>query len=163
MLNWFAPFACQVTRPTADLELSSLYSTSALVLGRCVQEFAFPAFRFGYTPTRVPAPVWRKVVKNQTLSRFNGPPTAGLMSQIRLIWFGAARPRVFRSSLKLLPCIPVLAKAPVNEPCTSLPPSAGIMFMRTPPVDTVASPDDVSTVISEYWAMLATPCGAGPV
>src|SRR4030095_82304 len=103
------------------------------------------------------------VVKNQSLPRLSGPPTAGLMAHVRLIWLGAARPRVFRSSLKLLPCIPVLAKAPVYDPCTWFPPSAGIMFMRPPPVDTVASPDEVSTVISEYWAMLATPCGAGPV
>ena len=95
-------------------------------------------------------PRYRCATKNHTRSRRIGPPNVALSSQSLSNPAGAGAPRAFRSSVKLLADMPLVAKLPKNDPVNLLPPSRGTMLTLTPPLDVSAEIAPVSKEIS--WA-----------
>jgi len=73
--------------------------------GAYTHELGLAAFRFAMNPPGLFCqPLWRTVVKNHSLSLRSGPPTPGLKSHSFFMLSAVARPRSFRSDVKLLPC-----------------------------------------------------------
>ena len=66
------------------------------------------------------------------------------------------KPRVFKSSVKLLLCIDSFANDANTIPLKLLPPSLGIRFTRTPPSAASAETPELSIVTSWVLPILGT-------
>ena len=88
-------------------------------------------------------PLNRAVEKNHSRSRNTGPPTAPLLSKMRLTPVAFVMPWSCASWLRLSDCQFPGVKPPNQFPLNWLPPSFGIMLMRSPPVWVSAPCPDV--------------------
>src|SRR5215204_4514338 len=87
--------------------------------------------------------IWRLAErKNHRRSRRIGPPTAPFASHALISSFGSRSPEARSSSVRLLPCIALLAPLKKNEPVKVLPPVRGTTFIVGPPVSASPSPPD---------------------
>jgi hypothetical protein len=105
-----------------------------------------PAFAFAYTPaTSLWLPNVRTTLKNHSLSRLIGPPSAKLVSQFLMILGTSVMPKARRPSSRLSPCDHPPAVLPNTVPLNVLPPVFGTRLNCGPPRS--VSPRPPATVI----------------
>src|SRR6185503_16612406 len=135
-------FTCHVTRRLLLNCWPSL--TAGVVVGTYSHSLGLKALAFVKMPASFFTELYRVENQNHTLSRLIGPPNASLKSKLLTIFVGVGIPAARRSSEKLSPCRPCVAKAKNAEFANWLPPSRGMKLIRTPPVGRSAESEVVS-------------------